>query len=94
MEKDNKAYLAICENMGLSEVRTLEIDGEPWFVAKDVCRYFGDTNYRRTVKCLNADERQTMPVQTAGGLQNMLVVNESAFMDCCLPCDRRTIRRA
>ena len=23
------------------EIRTLSIDNEPWFVAKDVCEYFG-----------------------------------------------------
>ena len=39
------------------KIRTITIEGEPWFVGKDVCAAFGDTNYRRTLWRLDADEK-------------------------------------
>lgn len=39
------------------KIRTITIEGEPWFVGKDVCAAFGDTNYRRTLGRLDADEK-------------------------------------
>jgi prophage antirepressor-like protein len=61
------------------EVRTLIIDGNPWFVAKDVCEYFRDTNYRRSVARLDDDEKGVSQIDTPGGRQQMTVVNESGF---------------
>ena len=39
--------LKVFENSEFGTVRTVIVDGEPWFVGKDVCEVFGDTNYRR-----------------------------------------------
>lgn len=57
-------------------VRVLLEDGEPWFVGKDVCNYFGDTNYKRSLSRLDEDERGVHEVNTPGGKQKMTVVNE------------------
>lgn len=61
------------------QVRTIIRDGEPWFVAKDVCEIFGDTNYRRSVARLDDDEKGVSPVSTPGGVQEMTVVNEAGL---------------
>ncbi|NCD25746.1 MAG: hypothetical protein EOL86_09170 [Deltaproteobacteria bacterium] len=61
------------------EVRALTIDGNPWFVAKDVCEYFGDTNYRRSVSRLDDDEKGVSQIGTQGGGQQMTIVNESGL---------------
>lgn len=59
------------------QVRTvIGNDGEPWFVAKDICEVFGDTNYRRSVNRLDDDEKGVSPLNTPGGTQNISVVNE------------------
>ena len=58
------------------EVRTIIRDGEPWFVAKDVCEVLGISKYRDVVGNMDEDERESMIVDTPGGKQNMLVVNE------------------
>ena len=42
-------------NFQKQPVRTVLINNEPHFVAKDVCEYFGDTNYRRSVARLDDD---------------------------------------
>ena len=53
-------------------VRIVERGGEPWFVAKDVCSYFGDTNHKRSVGRLDDDEREIGPVtDTLGRKQNI-----------------------
>lgn len=41
-------------------VRSITKDGEPWFVAKDVCDTLGLTNSRKTVAALDPDERNTV----------------------------------
>lgn len=58
------------------QVRTILIDGEPWWVAKDVCEIFGDTNYRRSVSRLDDDEKGVSQINTPGGPQEMTIVNE------------------
>ena len=65
------------------EIRTLNIDGNLWFVAKDVCTYFGDTNYRRSIKNVEPENKGVSQVMTKGGMQNMLIVNEAGLYDLC-----------
>ena len=61
------------------DVRTVIIDGEPWFVGRDVSEMFGDTNYRRSIARLDDDEKGVSPLSTPGGIQNVAVVNESGL---------------
>ena len=60
-------------------VRVVIINGEPWWVAKDVCEVFGDTNYRRSVSRLDDDEKGVSPLYTPGGTQRATVINESGL---------------
>ncbi len=45
-----------------SNVRTVVKHGEPWFAGKDICEYFGDTNYRRSLLRLDEDEKGVSPI--------------------------------
>lgn len=49
--------LQIFHNDTFGEVRTITRDGEPWFVAADVCAYFGVTNRNRLMQQLDEDEK-------------------------------------
>lgn len=60
-------------------VRLIAKNGEPWFVGKDICEYFGDTNYRRSISRLDDDEKGVSQIDTLGGTQSMMVINESGF---------------
>lgn len=61
-------------------VRIVERAGETWFVAKDVCSYFGDTNHKRSVGRLDDDEREIGQVTDAlGRRQNITLVNEAGL---------------
>lgn len=60
-------------------VRIVERNGEPWFVAKDVCDYFGDTNRSRTMQGLSDDQKGYTQTTTPGGIQTMAIVNEAGL---------------
>lgn len=38
--------------------------GEPWFVAKDVCAYFGEQNHHRAIRNLDEDEKGVSQINT------------------------------
>ena len=64
---------------GTREVRTVVRDGEPWFVAKDICDILDISQYRDAISTLDEDERASVVVDTLGGPQNMSAVNESGL---------------
>lgn len=57
-------------------VRFEVIDGDPWFVAKDVCAILDISKYRDAISDLDDDERMSISVDTLGGMQKMTAVNE------------------
>jgi hypothetical protein len=50
--------------------------GEPWFVAADVCHVLGIGNPRQAMTRLDDDERGVISTDTPGGMQPMATVNE------------------
>lgn len=60
-------------------IRTTYKDGEIWWVAKDICAYFGDTNRNRTMQVLDDDEKGYTQIATRGGVQTVAVVNEAGL---------------
>lgn len=71
--------LQIFENEQFGQVRTVEQDGQTWFVAADVCRAFGVMNSRNVTARLDDDEKDVQFVDTLGGQQMMTVVNEAGL---------------
>ena len=60
-------------------IRAQVINGEPWFVAKDVCQALGVKNPRDAVSYLDEDEKGVVLTDTLGGTQRMNAVNESGL---------------
>jgi prophage antirepressor-like protein len=58
------------------KVRTCFFNDEVWFVGKDVCDYFNDKNYLRSLSRLDDVDKLKMPFDTPGGKQQMIVINE------------------
>lgn len=75
-------------NYNGKEVRTIQKDGEPWWVLKDVCGILGISKYRDTASRLDEDERGSVRVDTPGGEQEMTVVNESGLYNVILRSDK------
>lgn len=73
---------------GGNEVRTVQRSGEPWFVLKDVCAILGISKYRDAADRLDPDEREPVRVDTLGGKQEMLCINESGLYNVILRSDK------
>ena len=57
-------------------VRTLTIDGEPWFVLSDICKVLGINNGRMVADRLAADMKGVSQIDTLGGRQSVTIVSE------------------
>lgn len=75
-----------------SPIRTVQLDGEPWFVLKDVCAVLGISKYRDTADRLDEDERGSARVDTLGGAQDMTIINESGLYNVILRSDKPEAR--
>lgn len=71
-------------------VRTVERDGEPWFVLKDVCAALKmDTSkLKQVADRLDEDERGRYQIPTPGGMQETWIVNESGLYNVILRSDK------
>ena len=61
------------------EIRTVFIENEPWWVAKDICDVFGETNRNRAMQALYEDEKGYTQLTTPGGVQQLAVVSEAGL---------------
>ena len=61
--------LIVFDNPAFGKVRTLLIDGDPWFVASDVCRALDIRNNRDAIARLEDDEKGVGLTDTLGGKQ-------------------------
>lgn len=63
------------------EVRTVLVEGEPWFVLADLCAILGIANPRNVASRIPDSRKDVHPVDTPGGRQNLTVVDEpGAYM--------------
>lgn len=67
-----------------NEVRTVRINDEPWWVAKDVCNVLEIKNVSDAVDRLDSDERGIVSNDTPSGTQEMLIVNEQGLYSLIL----------
>jgi len=71
--------------------------GNPNWIAKEVCEYFGDSHYRRSVGRLADDEKGVTLSGTPGGTQSMTTVNEAGLWHlllCMRPQKKKTMTDA
>lgn len=72
--------LQIFKSNEFGEIRTVTINGEPWFVGKDVAMALG---YERTADAIRqhveTEDKGVGEIQTPGGIQNMTIINESGL---------------
>lgn len=78
--------LQVFENEEFGKVRVLEIDGQPWFVGKDVAYALG---YERATKAIqdhvDEEDKDGIPIQDSiGRQQNTPVINESGLYSLIL----------
>ena len=74
-----KKSVAVISSPEFGEIRSAVVDGTPLFVAKDICDALGISKYRDALTRLDEDERASISVDTLGGKQSMIAVNESGL---------------
>ena len=66
------------------QVRTIQLDGEPWFVAADVCDVLGLNNPSQALSYLDRDERRLITNEAWRTNGNMAVVSEPGLYSLVL----------
>ncbi|MEH7463880.1 BRO family protein [Bacillus thuringiensis] len=80
MTNTNTNQLQRMFNYAGKQVRTVVRDGEPWFVAKDVCDILDIKQVVRAVDKLDEDEVTTIHItDNLGRLQNTYIINEAGL---------------
>ena len=62
--------ITVFNNNQFGDIRTVTIDGEPWFVAADVCRALEIGNPSQALSRLEEDEKGIISNDTPGGKQD------------------------
>lgn len=65
-------------NFNSTDLRVVELDGEPWFVAKDVCNVLGMTNPSISLRCVDDSERAKLNLGLKG-LGKANIISESGL---------------
>lgn len=73
-------------NFNQNQVRTVIKEGEPWFIARDVCDILEIVNVSDALSALDSDEKMTIANTDShsnerGGAQSYLIVNESGLKE-------------
>ncbi len=80
--------IKIFSNPDFGEVRTLKINGEPWFVGKDVAKALGYGDGKSlanaVAKHVDDEDKGVTEMMTPGGKQPIIIINESGLYSLIL----------
>lgn len=86
--------LQIFQNPDFGEVRTTVIDGEPWFVGKDVADILGYQNGSRDInRHVDDEDRQNYQNGTFESPRGMTIINESGLYSLVLSSKLPTAKK-
>ncbi|HBE9443323.1 BRO-N domain-containing protein [Clostridioides difficile] len=86
--------LQIFKNNDFGEIRVIELNGEPWFVGKDVAETLGYKDTSDALKRHVDDEDKGVgEIPTPGGNQNMKIINESGLYSLILSSKLSTAKK-
>jgi len=82
--------IQIFNNEKFGDIRTITIDGEPWFIAKDVCDILCLGRGTRSVERLDEDEvRKTYITDSIGRQQEAYIVNEPGLYQLVIASNKK-----
>lgn len=86
--------LQIFKNAEFGSIRTLTINGEPYFVGRDVAEILGYSNSRKALADhVDEEDKGVTKCDTLGGTQEMTVINESGLYSLIFGSKLPTARR-
>lgn len=72
-------------SLEFGQIRTINIEGEPWFVGKDIAAALGYKNISDAlIKHVDIEDKGVAKCDTLGGNQEMTVINESGMYSLVL----------
>lgn len=83
--------IQIFRNKDFGEIRTLEINNEPWFVASDICNSLEIKNTTDALKRLDEDEKSRFNLGLSGGATN--IVNEFGLYNLVLASRKKEAKK-
>src|SRR5690554_5338015 len=75
-------------NYNSKQIRVINKGGEPWFVLQDICKALEITNVGNVTARLDIDEKDIHYVDTPGGKQMMVIVNEPGLYNVIIRSDK------
>ena len=77
--------LEIFNNEEFGQVRSVEVEGEPYFVAKDIAIALGYSNPRKAIiDHVDEEDKGVTKCDTLGGAQEITIINESGLYSLIL----------
>ena len=77
--------MQVFENKDFGEVRVFEIDGQIWFVGKDIAGILEyDEPHKAVTRLVDREDRIKYPVLSQGGKQETWIINESGLYSLIL----------
>lgn len=58
--------IKIFESPEFWEIRTIQFEEETWFVGKDICKIFNDSNHNRSIGRLDENDKMLIEIETNG----------------------------
>jgi prophage antirepressor-like protein len=84
-EGDSMSELQIFQNAEFGSVRSITVNGEPYFVGKDVAEILGYSNTRKAIlDHVDEEDKGVTKCDTPGGSQELAVINESGLYSLIL----------
>lgn len=72
--------IQIFNNPDFGDIRTVEIDGEAWFVGKDVSEALGYVNPQKAIRThVLEEDKGVNEMDTPSGKQTLIIINESGL---------------
>lgn len=86
--------IQVFNNPEFGDIRTVEIDGEPWFVGKDVADNLGYQNGSRDInRHVDEEDRQNYQNGTFESNRGLTIINESGLYSLILSSKLPSARR-
>jgi anti-repressor protein len=86
--------LKVFENAEFGSVRTIEVNGAPYFVGKDVAEILGYSNTRKAlIDHVDEEDKGVTKCDTLGGIQDLTVINESGLYSLILSSKLPTAKK-
>lgn len=71
-----------------STIRVVTLEGNPWFVAADVCKVLKLTNTTQSLRHLDDGEKGLNRIETLGGVQRLNIISESGLYKLIMRSDK------